>query len=110
MNTNFSFEDKERTENRVSETSQNPEEDKFDLEAVIQALVKITRRSPEQIKPYLGAMIERLRELKEPPFYATATPDERARAFCEWAESHDRNTAILSDEAISRESIYGERG
>ncbi len=44
------------------------------------------------------------------PFYATATPAERARAFREWAESHSRETPVLSDDAISRESIYfGER-
>ncbi|MGL5192089.1 MAG: hypothetical protein ACRC8Y_00605 [Chroococcales cyanobacterium] len=43
-------------------------------------------------------------------FYETATPAERAKAFREWAESHPRNQPYLSDEAISRESIYGERG
>jgi hypothetical protein len=44
-------------------------------------------------------------------FYATATPQERAQAFVEWARSHKpRNAPPLSDEAISRESIYsGER-
>ncbi|WP_254564089.1 hypothetical protein [Oscillatoria sp. HE19RPO] len=43
-------------------------------------------------------------------FYETATPAERAKAFREWAQSHPRNQPYLSDEAISRESIYGERG
>lgn len=33
-------------------------------------------------------------------------PEEWARLFHEWAESHDRTTPLLSDEAISRESIY----
>ncbi|HIK09590.1 MAG TPA: hypothetical protein IGS52_04870 [Oscillatoriaceae cyanobacterium M33_DOE_052] len=47
---------------------------------------------------------------KERPFYETATPEERAKAFREWAESHPRHQPYLSDEAISRESIYGERG
>ena len=36
-------------------------------------------------------------------------PDEWARQFHEWAESHDRTTPPLSDEAISRESIYPDR-
>ncbi len=49
-------------------------------------------------------------EGKERPFYETATPAEWAQAFREWAESHPRNQPYLSDEAISRESIYGERG
>ncbi|WLT40528.1 hypothetical protein NON20_25130 (plasmid) [Synechocystis sp. B12] len=43
-------------------------------------------------------------------FYETATPEERAKFFEEWAESHQRGAPLLSDEAISRESIYGERG
>jgi len=37
------------------------------------------------------------------------TSQERARAFEEWAQSH-RPTPPLSDEAISRETLYGERG
>ena len=36
-------------------------------------------------------------------------PEEWARRFHEWAESHDRTTPLLSDEAISRESIYPDR-
>jgi hypothetical protein len=36
-------------------------------------------------------------------------PEEWARQFHEWAESHDRTTALLSDEAISRDSIYPDR-
>jgi hypothetical protein len=47
---------------------------------------------------------------KERLFYETATPEEWAKAFREWAESHPRYQPFLSDEAISRESIYGERG
>lgn len=36
----------------------------------------------------------------------TTDPKEWARRFHEWAESHDRTTPLLSDEAISRQSIY----
>jgi hypothetical protein len=36
-------------------------------------------------------------------------PKEWARRFHEWAESRDRTTPLLSDEAISRESIYPDR-
>jgi hypothetical protein len=36
-------------------------------------------------------------------------PEEWARRFHAWAESHDRTTPLLSDEAISRESIYPDR-
>lgn len=33
-------------------------------------------------------------------------PQEWARRFHEWAESHDRTTPLLNDRSISRESIY----
>jgi Arc/MetJ-type ribon-helix-helix transcriptional regulator len=38
------------------------------------------------------------------------SPSERAAAFRAWAESHPRTTPVLSDEAISRETIYSDRG
>lgn len=37
------------------------------------------------------------------------TPEEWVRQFHAWAESHDRGTPLLSDEAISRDSIYPDR-
>ena len=36
-------------------------------------------------------------------------PEEWARQFRAWADSHDPNTPVLSDEAMSRESIYTDR-
>jgi hypothetical protein len=33
-------------------------------------------------------------------------PEEWARHFRAWCDSHDPNTPVLSDEAMSRESIY----
>jgi hypothetical protein len=33
-------------------------------------------------------------------------PQEWARRFDAWVNSHDPNTPVLSDEAMSRESIY----
>jgi hypothetical protein len=33
-------------------------------------------------------------------------PKEWARQFREWCDSHDPNLPVLSDEAMSRESIY----
>ena len=38
------------------------------------------------------------------------TLQERAKAYRLWAEGHSAKTPLLSDNAISRESIYGERG
>lgn len=94
----------------TSVLDQFEEAHKEDLEAITQVLVKITNRTPEQIKPHLEAMIERLVESSERPFYETATPSEWSRAFREWVDSHrGLNLPHLSDEAISRESIYGEK-
>jgi hypothetical protein len=39
-----------------------------------------------------------------------ASAEEWMRKFRAWAGSHSTATPLLSDEAISRESIYGERG
>jgi hypothetical protein len=37
------------------------------------------------------------------------SPEEWVRQFRAWAQSHDRTTPLLSDDAISRESIYPDR-
>lgn len=105
MNTTPFFQDK--NPGQITQLLHNFESaHKEDLEAILQVLVKITSCTPEQIKPHLETMLERLVESKERPFYETATPEERARAFREWASSHERNTPLLSDYAVSRESMY----
>ena len=40
------------------------------------------------------------------PFYITATAEERARAWEEWCRMPRPQAPPLSDEAISRETIY----
>ena len=47
---------------------------------------------------------------KKPTFYEKATPAEWVEELKQWAKARSQNTVNLSDEAISRESIYGERG
>ncbi|MHC5610981.1 MAG: hypothetical protein ACYTXA_08175 [Nostoc sp.] len=83
-----------------------------DIETIIQLLAKISNRTPEEIKPHLDTMLEQLvQPSRERPFYETASPQEWLAAFTEWVESHrGLNLPTLEDEAISRESIYGERG
>lgn len=84
---------------------------KEEIDTITQVLVKITSRTPEEIKPLLDAMLSWLVEPIGHPFYETATPEEWSLAFREWVDSHrDLNLPNLSDEAISRESIYGDRG
>ncbi len=78
-----------------------------DIEAISQALVKITNRTSDEIKPHLDAMLSQLVEpKKERPFYETATAQEWVQALRSWSESHDRNTPLLSDYAVSRAGIY----
>jgi hypothetical protein len=83
-----------------------------DIETIKLLLAKISNRSPSEILPHLEIMLERLvQSERERPFYETATPQEWVAAFQEWVESHrELNLPTLSDEAISRESIYGEQG
>ena len=38
------------------------------------------------------------------------SPQERVRLLREWASGHSTSTPLLSDDAISRERIYGQRG
>lgn len=103
-----------KSENRsqISQLLHNfEEENKEDIETITQILAKITNRTQEQIKPHIDAMLERLVEPQERPFYEIATPEEWSGAFREWVDSHrDLNLPHLSDEAISRESIYADRG
>jgi hypothetical protein len=99
--------------NQASSTLENFQEaHQEDIKTITQVLVKITNRTPEQVKPYLDALLEQLvQSQQERPFYETATTEEWLVAFREWVDSHrGLNFPSLSDEAISRESIYGERG
>ncbi len=83
-----------------------------DIETITLLLAKISNRTPQEIKPHLNTILEQLvQPEKEHPFYETATLQEWVAAFQEWVESHrGLNLPTLSDEAISRESIYGHRG
>ena len=45
-----------------------------------------------------------------PIMKARLSPQEKAALWLQGAASYNPNTPLLSDEAISRESIYGERG
>ena len=80
-----------------------------EIQAITEALVKITNLSESTVQPHLDAMLEQLVQSKQKrPFYETATPDEWVKAFREWADSHRRDTPILSDYAVSRAGIYSE--
>lgn len=76
-----------------------------DLKAIAEILARISHQSPEKVEILLETMLKQLIEPKT-PFYETATPTERAQAFRDWASSHDQGSALLSDYAVSRDSIY----
>jgi len=88
------------------------ESHKQDLETITQILADITNRNPEEIKPYLDRILTQLvKPQQETQVDETATPAEQIATFQAWVESHrNLNFPNLSDEAISRESIYGDRG
>ena len=98
--------------NQISQDTSNPHTQ--EIEQIIRALSKITSRSPEEIKPQLDELLAQLKQETSPyadHFYETATDEEWIAAFREWSESHrGKNIPVLSEEAISRESIYDERG
>jgi hypothetical protein len=84
-------------------------------EAALKAKAQAQGISAEQ---YVQRMLDH--ELKEPAVTASeplpsiahlqkTDPEEWGRQFHAWAESHDRNTPLLSDEAISRDRIYPDR-
>jgi hypothetical protein len=70
-------------------------------EFVNRELEKLVDGQPAATEPGANAK-------KERPFYETATPEEWVKAFKDWI-NHFPPHPVLSDEAISRESIYRER-
>lgn len=65
----------------------------------------LIKSADEVVQAGLEALRDRLQTSHQ-----SASPEEWMRKFRAWAHSHATTTALLSDEAISRESIYRERG
>jgi hypothetical protein len=61
------------------------------------------------IEQWLLDLTEQLAPLTSIAHLQKTDPKEWSRQFHEWAEGHDRTPPLLSDEAISRESIYPDR-
>ena len=76
--------------------------------AILQALKAKAEAQGVTLTSLLQPLAEEPRGLGE-KIFSERTPAERAQAFLEWAASHHINAPPLSDEAISRDSIYGER-
>lgn len=97
--------------NQISQNFPTPNSKEF--EKVISALSKITSRSPEEIKPHLEKFLSELSSKPAVPknhFFETATDDEWVSAFYKWSESHKvKELPVLSEAAMSRESMYSDR-
>ena len=81
------------------------------------AKLKVYEGTGEELEPVLTRHPKqrfRLMEIADEngahSLYANASPEEWAQAFRDWAESHTSGLPSLSEEAISRESIYEGRG
>jgi hypothetical protein len=61
------------------------------------------------VEQLLDRYIEQLAPSKSIAHLQTENPAEWIRQVRAWTESHDRTTPLLSDEDISRESIYPDR-
>jgi len=68
----------------------------------------IIARADEVVNVGVEALRARLQERVDSGQDMSA--DEWMRRFRAWAHSHPTDTPLLSDEAISRDSIYGDRG
>jgi hypothetical protein len=77
---------------------------KPDLEEELAARAQAEGLSTEE---FVNRELEKL--VGSMPQSPTLTPEERARRWREWLESHSVGGPPLSDYAVSRESIYGER-
>ena len=75
-------------------------------EAALKAQAQARGMSVEQ---WLLDLIEQLAPSTSIAHLQKTNPKEWASQFHEWAESHDRTTTLLSDEGISRDSIYPDR-
>ena len=81
------------------------------LEVEPEVASKIHARARERgvsVDVYLRELIDQ--KSTEPERSNGLSSQERVRMLREWASGHTVNTPLLSDDAISRESIYGERG
>ena len=82
-----------------------PEQERV-VEQAIQA--GLIAKAEDIVVPGVEAVRQRLEAHIEAE--APENREQRLRDFEEWVHSHSTTTTLLSDEAISRDSIYGNRG
>lgn len=57
----------------------------------------------------VGVTVRPIEASRQPPLCETLSAAEWKKMFHAWLDSHDPNLPVLSDEALRRESIYGDR-
>ena len=81
-----------------------------DQEQVIDQAIQagLIRGTEDVVEIGVGTIRQRLQTAS--PAANTLSAEEWSRKLHAWADCHATDTPLLSDEAISRESIYGDRG
>ena len=68
---------------------------------------KLNEEQLQQIADYIASIeLKSQQEILSVPLWQSLTPRERAREFQEWVSQLPKNNLSLSDEALSRDSIY----
>lgn len=75
---------------------------------LVKSLAQIINNLTAEEKQLLVTDTELFNNNSVLPFYETATKEEWIKAFEKWTKSHGEDTPLLSDYAVSRESIYEE--
>jgi hypothetical protein len=80
------------------------------LPAEILQAIELHTRFLVEVESDRGSVAKQYRLILSPvppeqPFWATATPEERAERFHQWVQSH-KDGPNLPDEALRRENIY----
>ena len=82
-------------------------------EQIKQAVITWLQKEDENVPESLQSIFieeENPEQLSQLSFSETASYEEWSKLFHEWVETHKgKNLPLLSDEAISRESIYEDR-
>lgn len=83
----------------------SPEQEQVVGKAIHAGLIRV----PDDV---VGIGIETIRQQLDarPPATAALSAEEWSRELHAWIHSHTRTSPVLSDEAISRDSVYGTRG
>lgn len=92
-----------------SGTLQLPAEILQAIEPNTRFVVEVESDLPAAALRYRTSIAKQYRLILSPvppqPFWATATPEERAERLMQWVQSHE-NGVNLPDEALRRENIY----